>query len=146
MVVLSRLLAISLWIDAELTQKLQIHGSRFDHAHSNHRFLYARMRRELVLDSVRAERVTPQPCPQTAKLKSSAMDLGSVLLTLVAGFILVFLYWLYSFAVAPFRVLSRLGIPGPPPVPFYGNQKMVVKLERLNFFTKMFEKYGNVFG
>ena len=74
------------------------------------------------------------------------MDLGSVLLTLVVGFILVFLYCLYSFAVAPFRVLSRLGIPGPPPVPFYGNQKMVVKSGKLNFFTKMFEKYGNVFG
>lgn len=95
---------------------------------------------------IRAERATPQPSTQTAKLKSSAMDLGPVLLTLVAGFILVFLYWLYSFAVAPFRVLSRLGIPGPPPVPFYGNQKMVVKFGRLNFFTKMFEKYGNVFG
>ena len=74
------------------------------------------------------------------------MDLGSVLLAVVAVSILAFLYWLYSFAVAPFRVLSRQGIRGPPPVPLYGNQRMVAKAGRIDFFTNMLERYGNVFG
>lgn len=74
------------------------------------------------------------------------MDSGSVLLAVVVVAIISFLYWLYSFAIAPFKVLSRVGIQGPPPVPFYGNYKIVIKLGRLKYFTKMFEKYGNVFG
>ena len=74
------------------------------------------------------------------------MDVGSVVLVAAAGLVLAFLYWLYSFAVAPFRVLSRLGIRGPPPVPYYGNQRMLVKEGRVGFVTKMLETYGNVFG
>lgn len=74
------------------------------------------------------------------------LDMGSVLLTVVVGGILIFLYWLYSFAVAPFKVLSRLGIPGPPPIPFSGNQKLVISMGRLLFITKMLERYGDVFG
>ena len=74
------------------------------------------------------------------------MDLGSLLLAAFVGAIVAFLYWLYSFAVAPFRVLSGVGVRGPPPVPFYGNQKMVIKQGRVKFITKMLERYGNVFG
>lgn len=74
------------------------------------------------------------------------MDPGSLLLTVVFLSIVAFLYWLYSFAVAPFRVLSRHGIPGPTPVPLYGNQKTVVKMGRQRFITSMLERYGNLFG
>lgn len=74
------------------------------------------------------------------------MDFGSLLLTVVVVAIICFLYWLYSFAIAPFKVLSRFGIQGPPPVPFYGNYKIVIKLGRLKYFTEMFEKHGDVFG
>ena len=74
------------------------------------------------------------------------MDVSSLLLAVVFGAVVAFLYWLYSFAVAPFRVLARHGILGPQPGPFYGNYRMIVKMGRLNFQSKMLEKYGKVFG
>ena len=64
----------------------------------------------------------------------------------VIGVIVLILYWLYSFAVAPFGVLAGHGIRGPPPVPFYGNQRSVVKMGRLKFTGEMIKKYGRVFG
>ena len=74
------------------------------------------------------------------------MDVSSLLLAVVVGVVVAFLYWLYSFAIAPFRVLARHGILSPQPAPFYGNHRMIVKMGRLNFLSKMLEKYGKVFG
>ena len=69
------------------------------------------------------------------------MDFGSLFLAAAVGAVAAFLYWLYTFAVAPFKVLSRYGIQGPPPVAFYGNQKMVIKMGRMRFITNMLERY-----
>ena len=77
----------------------------------------------------------------------TAMDpLSVVVLAVIAVAVAAFLYWLYSFAVAPFCVLSRLGIRGPPPIPYYGNQKVILEAGRLAFFANMLQKYGDVFG
>ena len=70
----------------------------------------------------------------------------SPFLAVVVGAIVASLYWFYTFAVAPFKVLSRHGVQGPPPVAFYGNQKMVLKIGRMRFITNMLERYGSVFG
>ena len=74
------------------------------------------------------------------------MEGGLLLLTVIFGGIFALLYWLYSFAIAPFRVLAHCGIQGPPPTPFYGNLKAVSSTGRLKFTQEMLEKYGKVFG
>ena len=74
------------------------------------------------------------------------MEFGSLLGLAVVGGLLVVLYWVYTFAVAPFRMLARCGIQGPPAVPFYGNQRAVVKMGRLKFTGEMIRKYGPVYG
>ena len=74
------------------------------------------------------------------------MEFSSLFGLAVAGGLLVVLYWVYTFAIAPFRVLARCGIQGPPAVPFYGNQRAVVKIGRLKFTGEMIKKYGPVYG
>ena len=60
--------------------------------------------------------------------------------------LLVVLYWVYSFAIAPFRVLARYGIQGPSPVPFYGNERMMAKMGRLKFTVHTIKTYGPIHG
>ena len=79
------------------------------------------------------------------------MDLTSnpVLLAAAVGGIiglLAVLYWLYSFAIAPFRVFVRYGIRGPAPSPFYGNHRALTKMGRLKFKEEMLKRHGKVFG
>ena len=64
----------------------------------------------------------------------------------VIAALLVVLYWVYAFVVAPFRVLARYGIQGPSPVPFYGNQRIVAKMGRLKFIVHTIKTYGPIHG
>ena len=77
-----------------------------------------------------------------------AMDMDGklLLLTAIVGGVLAVLYWLYSFFIVPFRVLSRCGIQGPPPTPFFGNLRAFTSMGRLKFTQEMLKKYGKVFG
>ena len=74
------------------------------------------------------------------------MEYGSLFGVAAVAALLVVLYWIYSFAIAPFRVLARYGIRGPSPVPFYGNLKMAAKMGRLKFIAHTIKTYGPIHG
>ena len=60
--------------------------------------------------------------------------------------LLALVYWIYLFAVAPFRVLARYGIRGPLPLPFYGNWKAMTRVGQLKFIDETVKRYGPVYG
>ena len=60
--------------------------------------------------------------------------------------LLALVYWLYRFAVAPFRVLAHYGIRGPSPLPFYGNWKTMSKMGKLKFLDETIKCHGPVCG
>ena len=74
------------------------------------------------------------------------MEYGSLFGVAVIAALLVVLYWVYSFAIAPFRVLARYGVQGPSPVPFYGNQRMADKMGKLKFIVHTIKEYGPIHG
>ena len=54
------------------------------------------------------------------------MEWGILFGVAVIAALLVVLYWVYSFAIAPFRVLARYGIHGPSPVPLQSRKLSLV--------------------
>ncbi|XP_045076038.1 cytochrome P450 3A27-like [Coregonus clupeaformis] len=60
------------------------------------------------------------------------------LLALLITLIVVYGYW-------PYGVFTKMGIPGPKPLPYFGTM-MEYKKGFTNFDTECFQKYGRIWG
>ncbi|KAK7089145.1 hypothetical protein V1264_024599 [Littorina saxatilis] len=53
---------------------------------------------------------------------------------------------LYVYATWPFGQLQSLGISGPPPQPFFGNQRQLTTKGQFYALLEWSKKYGRVYG